>query len=68
DSLSKQYVAAVDLSSQRALAKKIELLLLDETPIIYPYFYNFLSATQKNVTGVYPTQLSQFFLWNASKS
>jgi peptide/nickel transport system substrate-binding protein len=68
DKLSKQYVAAVDLSSQRALAKQIETLLLDETPIIYPYFYNFLSASQKNVTGVYATQLSQYFLWNASKS
>jgi len=68
DSLSRQFVAAVDLSSQRALAQKIEALLLDETPIIYAYFYNYLSASQKNVTGVYPTQLSQFFLWNATKS
>ena len=68
DALSKQYVAAIDLSSQRAIAQKIELLLLDETPIIYAYFYNFLSASQKSVTGIYPTQLSQFFLWNASIS
>jgi len=68
DTLSKQYIAAVDLSSQRAIAKRIELLLLDETPIIFPYFYNYLAASQKGVTGVYPTQLSQFFLWNASKS
>jgi peptide/nickel transport system substrate-binding protein len=68
DRLAQQYVAAVDLSSQRSIAKQIETLLLDETPIIYPYFYNYLSATQKNVTGVYPTALSQFFLWNASKS
>ena len=67
DKLSKQYVAAVDLSSQRSYAKQIELLLLDETPIIFPYFYNYLAATQKNVTGVYPTALSQFFLWNVSK-
>jgi peptide/nickel transport system substrate-binding protein len=66
--LVKQYVAAVDLPSQRAIAKQIETLLLDETPIIFPYFYNYLSATQKDVTGVYPTALSQFFLWNASIS
>ena len=66
DRLSKEYVAAVDLSSQRSLAKQIENLLLDETPIISPYFYNYLSATQKNLTGVYPTALSQFFLWNAA--
>ena len=36
DKLSKEYVAASDLSSQRKLAKEIETLLLDETPIIYP--------------------------------
>jgi len=68
DKLSKQYVAAVDLSTQRSLAKQIETLLLDQTPIIYPYFYNFLSASQKNVTGVYATSISQYFLWNATKS
>jgi peptide/nickel transport system substrate-binding protein len=68
DKLAAEYVSATDLSSQRSAAKQIETLLLDETPIIFPYFYNYLSATQKNVTGVYPTALSQFFLWNASKS
>jgi len=67
DKLTKQYVAATDLSIQRGLAKQIETLLLNETPIIFPYFYNYLAATQKNVSGVYPTALSQFFLWNASK-
>ena len=68
DALSKEFVAAVDLSTQRRLAKQIELLLLDETPIIYAYFYNYLSASQKNVTGTYPTAQGQFFLWNATKS
>jgi peptide/nickel transport system substrate-binding protein len=67
DRLSKQYVAATDLVSQRAIAKQVELLLLDQTPIIFPYFYNYLSASQKNVTGVYSTALSQFFLWKVSK-
>ncbi len=68
NTLSRQYIAAVDLSVQRRIAKQIELLLLDETPIIYAYFYNYLSATQKNIKGVYPTAQGQFFLWNASKS
>ena len=68
DKLAQEYVAATDISSQRSAAKQIETLLLEQTPIIYPYFYNYLSATQKNVKGVYPTALSQFFLWNASKS
>lgn len=68
DKLSKEFIAAVDLSSQRRIAGQIERLLLDETPVIYAYFYDYLTATQKTVTGVYPTAQSQFFLWNAAKS
>lgn len=68
DKLSKEFIAAVDLSSQRTLAGQIQRLLLDETPIIYAYFYNYLSAAQKNVSGTYPTAQGQFFLWNATKS
>jgi peptide/nickel transport system substrate-binding protein len=68
DNLSKQFIAAADLSTQRRIAGQIERLLLDETPIIYPYFYDYLSATQKNVTGVYPTAIGEMFLWNAAKS
>jgi peptide/nickel transport system substrate-binding protein len=67
DTLSKQFIAAVDLSAQRRLAGEIERLLLDETPIIYAYFYNYLSAAQKSVTGTYPTAQGQFFLWNTTK-
>jgi peptide/nickel transport system substrate-binding protein len=65
DTLSKQYIAAIDLHSQRTIAQQIETLLLDETPIIFAYFYDYLTATAKNVTGVYPTAQGQFFLWNA---
>ncbi len=68
DALSKQYIATVDLSTQRRLAGQIQTLLLDETPIIFAYFYNYLSASAKNVTGTYPTAQGQFFLWNATKS
>jgi peptide/nickel transport system substrate-binding protein len=68
DKLSKQFIATVDHQSQVQLAGQIQQLLLDETPIIFAYFYNYLSATQKNVTGVYPTAQGQFFLWNAAKA
>ena len=33
-----------------------------ETPIIYGYFYNHLSASAKNVAGVYPTASGGLFL------
>jgi peptide/nickel transport system substrate-binding protein len=68
DKLSKQFIAAVDLSTQRQLAGQIQRLLLDETPIIFAYFYNYLSASQKSVSGTYPTAQSQFFLWNTVKA
>ncbi|MGH9291455.1 MAG: ABC transporter substrate-binding protein [Acidimicrobiales bacterium] len=68
DRLSKEFVAAIDLGKQRSLAKEIENLLLDETPVMFPYFYNYLSASRKNVHGTYPTAQGQFFLWNAYKT
>jgi peptide/nickel transport system substrate-binding protein len=54
DGLVKDYVKALDLSSQKAVSGKIEELLLDETPIIFGYFYNYLYATSKAVSGVLP--------------
>ena len=67
DKLSKEFIATPDLSTQRRLAGQIEQLLLDETPIIYAYFYDWLTATRKNVTGVYPA-ITGLFLWNAAKT
>ena len=66
DKLSQEYIAAIDLSTQRRIAGQIQNLLLDETPVIYAYFYDYLTATAKNVSGVYPTAQGQFFLWNAA--
>jgi peptide/nickel transport system substrate-binding protein len=68
DNLVKQYIAAIDLSTQQKIAGQIQTLLLDQTPIIYGYFYNYLTATAKNVTGAYPTAIGHIFLTNASKS
>jgi peptide/nickel transport system substrate-binding protein len=68
DKLAAQYVAASDLSSQRSIAGQIETLLLAQTPIIFGYFYNYLTATATGVTGVYPTAIGHLFLYNAAKS
>ena len=66
DSLVKQYVATVDLSTQKSVAGKIERLLLAETPLIIPYFFDGLTATTQSAKGVVPTGLSQVFLGQAS--
>jgi peptide/nickel transport system substrate-binding protein len=65
DSLVKQYVAALDLDSQRGIAKQIQELLLDETPIIFPYFYNFLSAAKPNLKNAVSAATGQFDLSKA---
>jgi peptide/nickel transport system substrate-binding protein len=67
DSLVKQYTAALDVPTQQSVAGQIETLLLDQTPIIFGYFYNYLTATAKGVTGVYPTAIGHLFLYNAAK-
>ena len=68
DKLVAQYIAATDLSTQRTVAGQIQQLLLNETPIIFAYFYNYLTATAMGVTGVYPTAIGHLFLYNAAKS
>ncbi len=67
DKLVAQYIASSDLGTQKTLAGQIETLLLAQTPIIFGYFYNYLTATAQGVTGVYPTAVGHIFLYNASK-
>jgi len=68
DKLVAQFIAASDLGTQKTLAGQIETLLLAQTPIIFGYFYNYLTATTKGVTGVYPTAVGHLFLYDAAKS
>ena len=62
DKLVKQYVAAIDLQTQKQIAGKIQTLLLQETPVVIPYFIDGLTATKSNVQGVNPTSISQIYL------
>jgi peptide/nickel transport system substrate-binding protein len=52
DRLVTDYVAALDLQTQRSAAKQIQELLLDEVPIVFSYFYYYLTATKPTVAGV----------------
>jgi len=65
DDLIAQYIGALDLDSQRAAAKQVEELLLDETPVVIPYFYNFLSAAKPNLQGAVSAATGQFDLSKA---
>ncbi|MGH2862529.1 MAG: ABC transporter substrate-binding protein [Solirubrobacteraceae bacterium] len=67
DALVKQYVATIDLQTQRSIAGKIETLLLDQTPIIIPYWIDDLTATTSAVKGVVATSSAAVSLKDASK-
>jgi peptide/nickel transport system substrate-binding protein len=61
----KDYVAALDIQSQRAAARKIQELLLDETPNLYTYFYYFLTGTKKNVGNVEVSAMGHYDITKA---
>ncbi len=65
DQLVTRYVAALDLGAQRAAARQIQELLLDETPIMFPYFYYFLTGARLNVSGVETTAMGHIDLSRA---
>ena len=65
DSLFKDYVAALDLNAQRGAAKKIQELLLDETPNLYTYFYYFLTGTRKNIGNVEVSAMGHYDITKA---
>ncbi|MGZ4255722.1 MAG: ABC transporter substrate-binding protein [Solirubrobacteraceae bacterium] len=66
DSLVKQYVAALDLQTQKTIAGKIQRLLLDETPIVIPYWIDGFTASTPSVSGLNPTSIAQLYLNTAS--
>ncbi|WP_158805125.1 MULTISPECIES: ABC transporter substrate-binding protein [unclassified Acidisoma] len=65
DALVGQYGKAPDLGGQRVLAKQIQTLLLDETPIIFAYFYDYLVPVKKGLTGI-PPIANRLFLSQAT--
>jgi peptide/nickel transport system substrate-binding protein len=66
DSLVKQFVAALDLQTQKTIAGKIQRLLLAETPIVIPYWIDGLTASTPGVSGLNPTSIAQLYLNAAS--
>ncbi|AZO10890.1 MULTISPECIES: ABC transporter substrate-binding protein [unclassified Mesorhizobium] len=68
DTLVSSYIAALDLEAQKATAGKIQNLLLEETPVIFGYFYDDLTVTAKGVFGIKKTGMGQLFFDKASKA
>ena len=67
DRLVAGYIAALEPTAQREAAGRIQRLLLDQTPVIAAYFYDWLSVTTKRIRGVQPTAMGHLFLADAQR-
>jgi peptide/nickel transport system substrate-binding protein len=66
DKLVADFVAALDVASQKKLSGQIQNLLLDKTPVVIPYFYDQLIVTRANVKGVRFNAISQLYFERAT--
>lgn len=68
DAAFAEFQTSVGVDAQKAACTKLETVLLDDTPISVPYFYNYLTGYSKNFTGVYSSGLGQVFFSSASQA
>jgi peptide/nickel transport system substrate-binding protein len=68
DAAFKAFQTAIGVDAQKAACAKIETILVEDTPIGLPYFYNYLAGNSKQFTGVYSSALGQMFFSAASKT
>ncbi|MBN3813117.1 ABC transporter substrate-binding protein [Paraburkholderia sp. Ac-20347] len=61
DKLVAQFAATLDVAAQKQVAAQIQTLLLDETPVIIPYFYDQLIAQRTALSGIHFTALAQLY-------
>lgn len=66
DKLVAQFVATLDVAAQKQVSAQIQTLLLDETPIVIPYFYDQLIAQRTTLSGVHFTALAQLYFDRAT--
>jgi peptide/nickel transport system substrate-binding protein len=66
DALIKSYEAAISLKDQRKYSKQIETILLHDTPVVFPYFYNYLAAGSQKVKGYQADALGEVYLSKTS--
>ncbi len=66
DSTFKEYQSAVDVAGQTAAVSKIQTLLHEDAPALYPAFFDYLSAHDSSLQGVEVTALGHMQLQNAS--
>jgi peptide/nickel transport system substrate-binding protein len=68
DNAFLSFQKAVGVDAQKAACKQIETILLEDTPIGLPYFYNYLAGSSKSFSGFYASGLGQAFFSSTSKT
>ncbi len=68
DGFVKDYQAAIDVAGQKAAIGKIQAHLNENLPAIYPYFFDYLSATRVGLDGMVFTPLGHVITNGASLS
>ena len=66
NALAKSYLGAIALKDQQKYARQIQLLLLHDTPVVFPYFYNYLAAGSTKVKGYKADALGEVYLSKTS--
>jgi len=68
DSDVKSFLAAASAKDQNKYAVAMQNILLHDTPVIFPYFYYYLSAASPKVKGYNADALGQVYLSKTSLS
>ena len=58
DTAAKAYMASADVSVQKAQSKKVQEIMLEESPVGFVYFGNVLDVSKKGLTGNYTNGMS----------
>ncbi len=67
DKAFENYQASVGVDAQRDAARKIAEILLEDTPTLFPYFFNYLSAHSDQFANIGVTAIGHMFLGNAGR-
>ncbi len=68
DQALSEYRQSVDVDGQREAMGRMQAILWEDVPAVYPYFYNYLSGHDNSVAGVEATALGHTILSAATKS
>ena len=68
DALFTQYQGSVDVEGQKEAVGQIQRLLHEDTPAVYPFFFDYLSGHNSSVSNVAVTALGHMQFQNTTKS